>query len=214
MSNEINDLMPTRYSLLSRLKNWEDQTSWRDFFDTYWRLIYEVALKAGLRETEVQEVVQETVIAVAKNIGDFRAQPEHGSFKAWLLHQTRWRIADQFRKRQARPAPPSPNRNDEPDSNGPQTATIDRVADPAGNALEALWEVEWGKTLMSRALEAVKQQISPRQFQMFDLHVLQEQTVAQVCAILQVNSMQVYLAKNRVGALLKKELKRLEKAGY
>jgi RNA polymerase sigma factor (sigma-70 family) len=159
-------------------------------------------------------VVQETVISVARNIGDFHAQPEHGSFKAWLLHQTRWRIADQFRKRQAGPAPHPPHRNDQPNSNGPQTATIDRVADPAGNALEALWEKEWGKSLMTRALEAVKQQISPRQFQMFDLYVLQEQSVAQVCAILQVNSMQVYLAKNRVGALLKKELKRLEKSDY
>jgi RNA polymerase sigma factor (sigma-70 family) len=214
MSSATNDLMPTRYSLLSRLKNWEDQTSWRDFFDTYWRLIYEVALKAGLHETEAQEVVQETVIAVAKNIGAFRAQPEHGSFKAWLLHQTRWRIADQFRKRQVCPAPDSRNRNDQSNSNGPRTATIDRVVDPAGNALEALWEQEWGKTLMSRALEAVKQRISPRQFQIFDLHVLQEQSVTQVCAILQVSSMQVYLAKNRVGALLKKELKRLTKAGY
>src|SRR2546422_1669319 len=30
----------TRQSLLSRLKNWNDQESWRRFFDTYWMLIY------------------------------------------------------------------------------------------------------------------------------------------------------------------------------
>jgi hypothetical protein len=34
-----NNLIPTRYSLLSRLQNWDDQDSWKDFFDTYWRLI-------------------------------------------------------------------------------------------------------------------------------------------------------------------------------
>ena len=39
------ELLPTRYSLLSRLQNWEDHESWRVFFDTYWRLIYSVALK-------------------------------------------------------------------------------------------------------------------------------------------------------------------------
>jgi len=29
------DLIPTRKSLLGRLKNFEDNASWRDFFDTY-----------------------------------------------------------------------------------------------------------------------------------------------------------------------------------
>jgi hypothetical protein len=32
------DLIPTRQSLLGRLKDWEDNASWRDFFDTYWKL--------------------------------------------------------------------------------------------------------------------------------------------------------------------------------
>lgn len=35
----------TRQSLLGRLKNWEDERSWRDFFETYWRLIYGTARK-------------------------------------------------------------------------------------------------------------------------------------------------------------------------
>src|SRR4030095_11954380 len=65
-AREIPDLIPTRRRLLSRLRDWDDQESWQDFFNTYWRLIYEVALKAKLSETEAQEVVQETVISVAK----------------------------------------------------------------------------------------------------------------------------------------------------
>jgi RNA polymerase sigma-70 factor (ECF subfamily) len=47
--------IPTRYSLLSRLQNWDDQESWKDFFDTYWRLIYNAAVNSGLSETEAQE---------------------------------------------------------------------------------------------------------------------------------------------------------------
>ena len=100
MDYDSDDFIPTRHSLLSRLKDWGDQESWRDFFDTYWKLIYGVAIKAGLSGVEAQEVVQETVIAVAKKIHDFKTDPAFGSFKAWLLHLTRWRIADQFRKRQ------------------------------------------------------------------------------------------------------------------
>src|SRR5437016_802251 len=83
------DSIPTRQSLLNRLKDWGDQASWQDFFDTYWQLIYNVAIKAGLTDTEAQEVVQETIIAVAKNIGDFKTDPGHGSFGAWLMQLTR-----------------------------------------------------------------------------------------------------------------------------
>src|SRR6476659_3707614 len=89
----------TRYSLLSRLQKWDDQESWKDFFDTYWRLIYSLAIKSGLSEAEAQDVVQETVISVAKSIHKFERDRSRGSFKAWLKNIIRWRIADQLRSR-------------------------------------------------------------------------------------------------------------------
>src|SRR2546423_9575172 len=58
--------VPTRYTLLSRLHDWDDAESWREFFETYWRLIYSIAMKSGLNEAEAEDVVQETVICVAK----------------------------------------------------------------------------------------------------------------------------------------------------
>ncbi len=60
--------LSTRWSLLTRLKNWDDQESWKEFFDTYWRLIYNVAIKAGLSDAEAQDVVQETVLTVAEKL--------------------------------------------------------------------------------------------------------------------------------------------------
>src|SRR5262245_43065822 len=77
----LDELIPTRDSLLSRLKDWRDDASWRDFFNTYWRLVYGVALKAGLTEGEAQEVVQETVITVARRIPEFKYDPAVCSFK-------------------------------------------------------------------------------------------------------------------------------------
>ena len=52
------EFIPTRRSLSSRLKDWDDKTSWREFFDTFWRLIYGVARKAGLNDAEAQDAVQ------------------------------------------------------------------------------------------------------------------------------------------------------------
>src|SRR5437762_1140989 len=92
------DPATTRYSLLSRLHDWEDQKSWREFFDTYWRLIYSVAVKSGLNDSEAQDVVQETVISVAKDLHKFKRDRSLGSFRGWLRNVIRWRIADHLRK--------------------------------------------------------------------------------------------------------------------
>src|SRR5947207_15379471 len=41
---EREEFIPTRQSFLSRLKSWDDQESWRQFFNTYWKLIYVAAV--------------------------------------------------------------------------------------------------------------------------------------------------------------------------
>jgi RNA polymerase sigma-70 factor (ECF subfamily) len=196
--------IPTRQSLLTRLKDWRDDTSWRDFFSTYWRLIYGVAVKAGLSDAEAQEVVQETVIAVAKKMPEFKYDPVHGSFKAWLLTLTQWRISDQFRKRQQLAA-------HHPDL-AAKTSLMEAVPDPASeDRLAQLWDDEWHKNLMEVALERVKPRVSPRTLQIFQLHVLREWPVEKVTRTLGVGRAQVYLAKHRVAALLKKEITRLKR---
>src|SRR5258706_368599 len=96
---EPEKLIATRWSLLSRLKDWGDRDSWQEFFDSYWQLVYDVAIKSGLTDAESQDVVQEVLLAVARKIPEIKRDPAVGSFKGWLLNVTRWRIADQFRKR-------------------------------------------------------------------------------------------------------------------
>src|SRR5690349_20764222 len=100
MKIDTEAFIPTRASLLSRLKNWDDQESWKDFFDTYWKMIYSVARRAGLNDTEAQDIVQETIVSVAKSMPQFKYDPTIGSFKGWLANVTRRRIIDRLRKRE------------------------------------------------------------------------------------------------------------------
>src|SRR5437763_13837194 len=72
MPKNIPDLIPTRRSLLSRLRDLGDQESWSDFFHSYWRLIYEGALKAGRSDTEAQAGGQEPVIYMGKQMPGLR----------------------------------------------------------------------------------------------------------------------------------------------
>lgn len=217
MTNQSDEFLPTRLSLLERLKDCSDQRSWQEFFDAYHRLIHSVALKAGLTQTEAQDVVQETVVAVARHISQFRMEPGRGSFKAWLLQITRRRIADRFEKR-ARDArlaaalPPvggvSP-RSPGPDD-GTRTATLDRVPDPGGVELEHHWEAEWRQHVADAATSAVKTRVSAKQFQIFELSVLRGWSVAKVARTLGVSFASVYLARHRIGTLLRKETRRIE----
>src|SRR3954447_18016517 len=98
MKADAEDFIPTRASLISRLKNWDDQESWKDFFDTYWRMLYSVARRAGLNESEGQDVVQEAIVSVAKQMPNFRYDPSLGSFKSFLMLIIRRRIVDFLRK--------------------------------------------------------------------------------------------------------------------
>jgi RNA polymerase sigma factor (sigma-70 family) len=192
----------TRKSMIERLANWEDQKTWDEFYKRYWRLIYSVALKSGLRTEEAHDVVQETILTVAKQQKEQRYDPKAGSFKSWLLQQTRWRIGDSFRKRKKDTATTSPGW----ESDDRTTGTLDRFADPEGNHLEQLWDLEWKKSLTDRALASVKLRVSPKQYQIFDCYVVKGWDVSQVRKELGVSLAQVYLAKHRVGALVKKEL--------
>ena len=199
--------LATRRSLLSRLKESNAEESWRQFFDTYWRLIYATALNAGLTDWEAQEVVQETVLTVVRKIKSFHYDPAVGSFKGWLLTIVRWRIADQFRKRQQHIQPPRARRGTETQS----TATVERVADPRGIDLDAIWEEEWHRTMFAAALARVKRQANARHYQMFDLHAVKHWPVQKVAQTLGVRVGQVRLAKHRITALMRREVARLEK---
>jgi len=197
------ELIPTRRSLLTRLKNWDDQESWRDFFDTYWRLIFTAARRAGLTEAEAQDVVQETVISVLKGMGNFKYHSTQGSFKSWLLNLTSWRICDQFRKRK----PQLEHRRRETST---RTETINQLVDPNLD-WQGTWDADWERNLMQAAIDRLKKRVDARAYQIFDLLVFKEWEVSRVARAMKINRAQVYITKHRVSKLLKEEVAQIQK---
>jgi RNA polymerase sigma-70 factor (ECF subfamily) len=206
MKPHEDELIPTCASLINRLRNWQDQSSWNEFFNTYWRLIYGVARKAGLSDDEAQEVVQETLISVAKHMPTFRYDPAIGSFKTWLLNMTRWRIIAQFRKRG-----PLAAHHDSPQNTTTQTGTTDRIADPNSQSLDAVWEAEWETNLLNAAMNNVKRRGDPQKYQIFDFYVNKDWPPGKVAESFGVSVDQVYQIKHRVTEAIRAEVRRLEK---
>lgn len=193
----------TRASLLARLKDWNDEEGWQEFFDTYWQLIYRVGLKSGLTEAEAQDAVQDTLVAVSKTIRGFKYDRARCRFKSWLMLLTRQRIIWQLRQRLSEQHRSSAKA----DEATARTSTINRIPDPKTDHLEVIWEEEWQQNILASALERVKEDINPRQFQIFDLYVLRNWPVQDIVRTLHISSGQVYLAKHRVMSLLRKHLK-------
>jgi len=197
------DSLVTRASLLGRLKNWEDAQSWEEFTQTYSRLIRAVALKAGLSESEAKDVEQETLLCVAKTIHGFESDPARGTFKSWLLNLTRWRIADQFRRRSPASAPPAPRS----DATATGTSTVERV--PGPDNLDAEWEVEWKRNLVETALARVGRKAKPKHLQIFDLYAMRHWPAGKVARELGVTRVQVYLVYHRLTKAMKREIESL-----
>ncbi|HEX3719616.1 MAG TPA: sigma-70 family RNA polymerase sigma factor [Verrucomicrobiae bacterium] len=205
MAKNDEELIPTRATLLDRMKDWKDQSSWQEFFDTYWKLIYGVARKGGLSDAEAQDVVQETMVSVAKQMPQFKYDPAIGSFKAWLFKLTRWRIVDQLRKR----GPIA--RHHESSGETARTATIEGFADEKSADFDAIWEADWAKTVLDAAMTRVKGRLDPQKFQIFDFYVNREWPPEKVAQTFNVSINQVYIAKNRVTEMLRDEVQRLER---
>ena len=200
------DLIPTQKSLLLRLRDWNDQTGWKAFFDTYWRLIYAVARHAGLSDAEAQDVVQETVIAVAKQMPEFKYDPAIGSFKGWLLQLTRWRIQDQLRKKQYQK---DGRRLQKEERLG--TSLLEAQPDPASLNWEHKWDEEWQKNLLETALERVKARTKSQTYQVFYFHVCKRMPARVVADRLGVKLAHVYYAKLIVSRSLQREIQKLER---
>jgi len=199
VEREQRESVATRTSLLTRLKDWNDQESWNLFFDVYWKLLYSTAIHAGLSDSEAQEVVQDTVISVSKAMPGFTYNRENGSFKAWLRKLTYWRIKDKLRKRGRQ------SHNEE---------LPDQYPDPVPHELEQRWNREWEVAVLQAAVERVKRQVDAKQFQLFDAFVIQQWPMDKIRSVLNTGRARVYVAKHRVAAAIRKEFRYLQTRCY
>jgi len=197
MADESDDLIPTRATLLGRLKNSKDQTSWQEFFDTYSKLIYGVARKAGLSDVEAQEVLQATMDLVAEQMPTFRYDPRIGSFKGWLLNLTRLQVLSRSLKRRA-----SPSRR------GKGKAT---EADPPKGSVERIWDAEWQNNLTEAAISNVKRRLDPKKYQIYDFCVNKKLALEKVAMLFGITTEEAREAVETITGMITMEAMRLER---
>lgn len=192
------DYNRTRTTMVVGLRNLEDQKVWNRFFNSYWKLIYHSARKAGLADADAQEVVQDTVIAITKSIEGFEYDRAKGSFKGWLMKTTKWKIVDQFRKIQRKQSRESADASEH----------LEQIPDNLPG-IDSYWEDHWQKELLEAAMERVKEEVNPLYYQVYDRLVLRDKKAKEVADELAIPVSQVYLAKHRITEALKKAVEEM-----
>lgn len=195
------DPFQTRSSLLRRAASW-DEESWEELFRIYRKLVASAARHAGLSDLEADDVVQDVFVQVARKLPEFQVGQEHGSFRGWLLQQTRWRITDKFRERAKEMGAPAAM-----DPTGTGTAPIERI--PTEPELHGLWAEEEGALILRSAMAAVRKQVSARDLQIFDLRIEQGRPAAEVASIHGMKRANVDLIVHRIRSQLEQEVARL-----
>lgn len=187
----------TRATLIEKIKDLDDAWSWQEFFDTYWKVVYSFARRMGLTDQEAEEVVQETMIGVSRQIPDFQYDPS-GSFRSWLLNKASWRIKDQLKKR-----------NEfwvSIDAEDPDKRVGKAMVQKSSEAFERYWEAEWKRNLLEVAMDRIGKEIDPKQLQAFDLYVIKGWSAAKVATSLRMSVAQVYLIKHRLTPKLRRAI--------
>jgi len=196
----------TRQSLLSAIKNPDDQVAWGEFYDLYNGYVRNIAKAASvdLLPEDVEDVVQRVFIEISR--GKVRYAKGKGSFRSLLKTTTRRRCIDQLRRRLARPDLYKQEHRAPDDDRS--TGTMERLPDDRTRIDEAVENQEWATMVSERAKRATKARVDIKQYQIFEAYVLREWEVSQVVETLGVTANQVYLAKRRVGAIYAEEVKR------
>ncbi|MCF3651303.1 RNA polymerase sigma factor [Synoicihabitans lomoniglobus] len=204
MKSPVQSSLLTRPSLLSRLRNWGDNSSWDEFHRLYRRFIQGLALRAGLNHTEAEDVVQDVMQNVAQRISEYEVRDNRGAFRRWLMNQTRWRIADKFRQRDR--AAVRSERHLPVDGEGDFDA-LDNIADD--NPVDEFWEIEWQKHVLDTAMERLARRVPAKHFQAFELYARQGWPVRRIASDLGINSATIYLISHRLTKQLRSEVERL-----
>jgi RNA polymerase sigma-70 factor (ECF subfamily) len=175
-------MIPTRSSLLLRIRRSDDSVAWLEFDRLYRPLMYRYARARGVSHEDAEDVVQQCMTAVTRHIGEFAYCRERGGFKNWLRTVVDNAVKNHFRKK-------SP----------PRAKTERLAAAPARDASPAeLWETHWEQEHLLYCLEQCRAEVVPRTFEAFRLYVLEQWAPERVAEHLSLSVDKVYRAKSRV----------------
>ncbi|HVA51321.1 MAG TPA: sigma-70 family RNA polymerase sigma factor [Pirellulales bacterium] len=180
----------TPISLLQRVRQPDDTDAWRRLVELTTPLLFAWAYRAGLRDHDAADLVQDVLAVLVDKLPTFDYDRER-SFRGWLRTVTKHKLLERRRKRL-------------PDAMSPDDPRLGELPDPT--VLDPFWEQEYRQKLVGLALELMRAHFQPTTWQACWEHVVSGRSAADVAAELGLTPAAVYVAKGRVLRRLRAEL--------
>ena len=173
----------TSSSLLERVRN-GDEISWNEFYSRYAPVIRCVGAYHRLNETACDDLVQMVMLKFFGAAKHYVYREGEVKFRTYLAAVIRSQAAELIRREAAQK------------NLRPETAA------PAEEPFEEAFMNEWRKAVFADAKSELRQRVSERTYQAFELCGLQGRPVEQVAAALGLSANQIYVAKKRCTDIL------------
>jgi RNA polymerase sigma-70 factor, ECF subfamily len=184
----------TRQSLLLRARTGE-QDAWKDLADLYRPLIIGWLNRQGVPAVDLEDLSQDVLLSVVKNLPTFEHSGHRGAFRAWLRTIVCSRTTDYWRAADAS----APARG-----GSGATAALQQIADPDSD-LNRQWDEEHDRYVLDCLLDLVEAEFEPATLRAFRRLALDGAKGAEVAGELGQTVAAVYVAKSRVLKRIRQE---------
>lgn len=181
-------MVDTSASLLERLGDRTDAEAWRRFLGLYAPLIRHWLRRHDVPPLEMDDLVQDVLAVVVRELPHFRHNQRTGAFRAWLRSITTNRLRQAWRARRLHP---------EATGGTDFAAVLDQLEDPDSD-LSRLWDREHDHYLVHRLLAWIEPEVQPSTWHAFRRLVLESGSADAVAADLGISVNAVFIAKSRV----------------
>jgi RNA polymerase sigma-70 factor (ECF subfamily) len=189
----------TPVSLLQRLCLRPDEDSWTRFVDLYVPLIRGWLRRYDVKEEDAEDLAQEVMAVVVRELAHFEHNQQPGAFRSWLRTVTVNQLRALWRTRRGRAAA---------SGDSDIARMLDQLADPA-SSLSRLWDQQHDQHVARRLMELIQPQFEAKTWQAFRRVALDGMKAAMVAKELGMSVNAVLLAKSRVLSRLRQELQGL-----
>lgn len=187
----------TRASLLIRVRDASDAQAWTEFVELYAPLVYGFARRHGLQDADAADLTQEVLRSVAGAVKRLDYDPQRGTFRAWLYTITRNKL-NTFLTRRRREARGTGD-------TAMQGLLENQPAQEEDAA--ARWQQDYEQRIFAWAAHSVRAESEESTWQAFWLTALEGRPAVEVAAELGMTVGAVYVAKSRVLARLKAQVR-------
>lgn len=181
------DETTTSLSLLDRLYQAGDSADWDRLVQAYSPLLRKWAGRYEVQAADVEDLVQDVLLVVMRELPGFRHNQQRGAFRNWLRRILVNRLRNTWRER---------GRNAKCDSDNLATR-LDELEDPS-SSLSQLWDREHDCHLAQRLLELLEGRFTESTREVFRRLVLEGKDADQVAAEMGLSLNAVFTAKSRV----------------